>query len=102
MSEFSSGKWSVGVNEKYGSYVYVEGSGAIIAVIRSCGYTRQSDDPEEKEAVRQANARLIASAPEMYKLLEIWTQVQAQPTLMDAQNIARKLLACIKGEEDKA
>ena len=47
----------------------------------------------------EANARLIAAAPEMYELLKVWVQVQAQPTLMDARDTARKLLARIDVEE---
>ena len=38
------------------------------------------------------NGRLIAAAPEMYKLMKIWVQVQAQPTLRNAQDKARELL----------
>ena len=51
--------------------------------------------PEET----QANARLIAAAPEMYKLLKVWVNVQVQPTLREAQNTARELLARIDGVE---
>ncbi|MBQ3455814.1 MAG: hypothetical protein IJG36_05205 [Synergistaceae bacterium] len=48
----------------------------------------------------EANARLIVAAPEMYELLKVWTQIQAQPTLMNAQENARKLLSCIDGKEE--
>ena len=48
----------------------------------------------------QANARLIASAPEMYELLKVWTEIQAQPTLRTAQETARKLLARIDRDDD--
>ena len=47
-----------------------------------------------------ANARLIASAPEMYELLKVWVNVQAQPTLRNAQARAQELLARIDGEEE--
>ena len=47
----------------------------------------------------QANARLIAAAPKMYELLKVWTQVGAEPMLMNARDTARKLLARIDGEE---
>ena len=46
----------------------------------------------------KADARLIASAPEMYELLKVWTQIQAQPILMLAQEGAKELLARIEGD----
>ena len=48
-----------------------------------------------------ANARLIAAAPEMYELLKVWVQVQAQPTLRNAQDKAQKLLARIHSDNMK-
>lgn len=48
----------------------------------------------------EADARLIAAAPEMYELLKVWTQIQAQPTLMEAQRKAQELLARIDGEAE--
>ena len=47
--------WSVGIHEKYGPYVY-DGDGTPIAIMRG--------------ANASANAKLIATAPEMHKLLE--------------------------------
>ena len=49
--------------------------------------------------LNKADSRLIAAAPEMYELLKVWVQVQVQPTLMDARDTARKLLARIDVEE---
>ena len=49
-----------------------------------------------------ANARLIAAAPEMYELLEVWVKVQAQPTLMEARARAQELLARIDGTEEQS
>ncbi len=48
---------------------------------------------------QKANGRLIAAAPELYELLKVWTQIRAEPTLNDARDTARKLLARIDGEE---
>ena len=48
-----------------------------------------------------ANARLIAAAPEMYELLKVWVQVQAQPTLRNAQDKARELIERIDGNNLK-
>ena len=53
----------------------------------------------EYEPELQGNARLIASAPEMYRLLKVWTQIQAQPMLMNERRKARELLARIDVEE---
>lgn len=50
----------------------------------------------------EEDARLIAAAPELYQLLmKIWVQVQAQPTLRNAQDKARELLARIDGNSLK-
>ena len=67
MSKFTSGTWSVGIDAKCGPYIYADDDEAIIAVIRNCGHISESN---KKETVRQANARLIAAAPEMYALLK--------------------------------
>ncbi len=95
MSNFTPGKWSIGINEKHGQYVYADDSNAIIAVIRSCGYTDQS---EEKKAVRQANAQLIAAAPEMYQLLR---NLSFRTSGMEEHEVLkiRELLIRIDGEE---
>ena len=47
----------------------------------------------------KANAHLIAAAPEMYELLKVWVSIQAQPTLMNAREKAKELLARIDGKE---
>ena len=99
MSKFTSGTWSVGINGKYGPYVYANEGDAIIAVIRSCGYISES---EGKETVRQANARLIAAAPEMYRMLReelIPTSDYGGMLSFSRESKVHKLLACIDGEE---
>ncbi len=94
MSKFTPGKWSVGIHEKYGQYIYADDGEAIIAVIRSCGYTGHS---EEKEAARQANAQLIAAAPEMYELLKALAYPNGSDSTTKAavRLRARKLLVSI-------
>lgn len=47
----------------------------------------------------EKDARLIVAAPKMYELLKVWTQVKAQPTLMNAQKKAQKLLDRIDNME---
>ena len=51
-----------------------------------------------REGVK-AQSRPLAYVPEMYELLKVWTQVGAEPMLMNARDTARKLLARIDGEE---
>ena len=95
MSKFTSGTWSVGIDEKCGPYIYADDGEAIIAVIRNCGHISESN---KKETVRQANARLIAAAPEMYELLK---SLSYRTSGMEQHEILkiRELLARINGEE---
>ena len=46
------------------------------------------------------DVRLIANAPEMYDLLKVWVNIQAQPTLKEAKDTARKLLERIDGTSE--
>ena len=95
MSKFTSGTWSVGIDVKCGPYIYADDGEAIIAVIRNCGHISESN---KKETVRQANARLIAAAPEMYELLK---SLSYRTSGMEQHEILkiRELLARINGEE---
>ena len=87
MSKFTSGEWKflewpmtfADSTEQW----YLVGSPE-----RAVGFIRHEED-----------AKLIAAAPEMYELLKVWTQVGAEPMLMNARDTARKLLARIDGEE---
>ncbi|MBQ3446864.1 MAG: hypothetical protein IJG37_04385 [Synergistaceae bacterium] len=83
MSKFTQGKWTAEMI--YGDHPIVTADGRMVADCFN----------------NEANARLIASAPEMYELLKVWTQIQAQPTLRNAQETARELLARIDGKEEK-
>ena len=99
MSKFTNGTWSVGISEKYDPYVYADDGGAIIAVIRNCGHISESN---EKEAVRQANARLIAAAPELYEMLKeelIPTSDYGGILSFSREAKLRELFARIDGEE---
>ena len=81
MSKFTCGTWEVDM--LYGDHPLVRADGKLIA---DC-------------FTNEANARLIAAAPEMYELLKVWVNIQVQPTLMEAKNKARELLARIDGTE---
>ena len=85
MSEF--GEWKV--NKHYGC---IHNGETLIA--RVANFSENASTPDA-----EANARLIAAAPEMYELLKVWTQTQVEPTLMNARKKAKELLARI--EEDK-
>lgn len=94
MSKFTNGTWSVGIDEKYGPYVYANDGGAIIAVIRNCGHISESN---EKEAVRQANAHLIAVAPDMYCLLKRLSECNHGDDMFDIMQDAQEIVARIDG-----
>ena len=97
MSDFTPGKWTT---DDYGGYVFAHGADMMICQMRGAGYLRSQGVSEEGIiAVQDANARLIAAAPEMYELLEVWVNIQAQPTLKEARKRASELLARIDGEE---
>lgn len=98
MSEFTKGKWTAFYGEDFHGIRAAHtddeqghdyGNGQIIAHV-----VRWNDGHS------WANARLIAAAPEMYELLKVWVQVQAQPTLRNAKDTAQKLLTRIDGKED--
>ena len=88
MSKFTVGRWTesegiITVSDEQGNWI------GNVADILCC-----KNEDEEK-----ANARLIAAAPEMYELLEVWVNLQAQPTLMEARKRAQELLVRIDGTE---
>ena len=90
LNDFAKGQWdfvdapiSLGNGEDYSGW-YIVGSPE-----RAIGLIRHKED-----------ARLIAAAPAMYELLKVWVNVQAQPTLREAQARARQLLSRIDGDAD--
>lgn len=63
MSEHTPGPWTVA-----GDSIVVGPSGNVIA--ECCGYSVRATDPAQRaQGGREANARLIAAAPEMLSLL---------------------------------
>lgn len=87
MSKFTPGKWTWDMIPRKKGTIPITTPREEIAYV--CASSRT-----------EANARLIASAPEMYELLKVWTEIQAQPTLMEAQRKAQELLARIDGEAE--
>ena len=80
MSEFTSGKWEADV--LYGDHFVVFANSHMIADCFSS----------------EANARLIAAAPEMYKLLKLVANYKPD-FVWDVVHHAQDLLARIDGEE---
>ena len=87
MPKFTSGRWSIAPPIFDGD--------AIFAPPQEKG---RRNEVVAMGILNKADARLIAAAPEMYELLKVWTQLQAQPDLMIAQEKAKDLLARIDGD----
>ena len=94
MTEFTKGKWVY--DEPFG-VIFSHETCEVIAHVQGAGTGSCFCSTQEG----QANARLIAAAPDMYELLKVWVQVQAQPTLRNAQDKAQKLLARIHSDNMK-
>ena len=98
MSEFTKGKWTA---DNRGVYIFTHDFDMMICQMRGWAYLKaQGLSDDEAIEVQKANACLIAAAPEMYELLKVWVNVQAQPMLRDAQKMAQELLARIDGDSD--
>lgn len=99
MSKFIAGKW---IADDAGEYVFTQTPEGLemVAQMRGWSYLTKHLTPDEAIDVQKANARLIATAPEMYELLKVWTQIGAEPTLKNARKRAVELLDSIDGEEE--
>lgn len=108
MSKFTKGKW---IYDDETNYIYDHNKQMPIAQIRGWEYLTQELGLSFDEAyeVHQANARLIAAAPEMYELLkkfmvnitvaELLNKNQISPVNLMLVESARRLLLGINGEE---
>ena len=68
MPEFTPGKWTT---DDYGAYVFAHDEQMMVCQMRGWAYLKGKGlSDEEAIEVQCANARLIASAPELYKLLK--------------------------------
>ena len=93
MSEFTKGKWYVIQGAGIDELDVISEDKRNICCLFGYSVSRWNE--------QKANARLIAAAPEMYELLKVWVQVQAQPTLRNAQDKARELIERIDGDNPK-
>ena len=93
MSKFTKGKWEY--CEPLG-VVFSEDTCAVIATVHGAGTGSCFNLSPEG----QANARLIASAPEMYKILcNIRDQLCDVDLDTDTEDDIQVILACIDGKE---
>ena len=92
------GKWEA---DTEGEYVFTRAPEGLMMVAQMRGWSYLTGVLNLSAAieVQKANARLIAAAPEMYELLKVWTNIQAQPTLMNARKRAQELLELIDETE---
>lgn len=103
MSKFTKGKWTA---DDFGVYVFAHGTDMMICQMRGEGYLRSKEGLSDEEiiAVQEANARLIAAAPELYKMLKeelIPTSDYGGLLSLSRADKVHKLLARIDGEEVK-
>ncbi len=91
MSKFTPGKWEV---ETHGISVFDERCEQTLFITDNV-YS-WADNNNEAEA----NARLIAAAPEMYRLVREFAGLPAGECMIGPMiHEARRLIACIDGEE---
>jgi len=102
MNKHTPGAWEL--NERHGGVIYVEGIGNTVAICHDDGF-----DIDHAEA--EANARLIAAAPQMLEALEAcadYWHIKHNPgdehgellslSAERAQRLIRVALAAAKGE----
>ena len=104
MSEFTKGKWEAGqLLDGSNQWIIITNRGTpdehIAAVIQGCYKVIAPMQLEPLLEQTEANARLIAAAPEMYKLLKI-VGFGSCDDCMPMLDAARKLLARIDGKEE--
>ena len=105
MSKFTAGKWEA----LFAGELIVSNKEITIASTRSLRYLYSREEKEIAIAERKANARLMAAAPEMYCLLQIFADEPSDEEereerineLCLARREARELLARIDSEEQE-
>lgn len=81
MSKHTPGPWFVNGHEHYTKYVEARIGGGLLQEVAACG-------PTEKQEQQEANARLIAAAPELLEALqhieEYWNRDSNEQAMTDA------------------
>lgn len=81
MSKHTPGPWFVNCHEHYTKYVEARIGGGLLQEVAACG-------PTEKQEQQEANARLIAAAPELLEALqhieEYWNRDSNEQAMTDA------------------
>lgn len=108
MSDFTPGPWKA--ETEYECAVYAHNNQMKIADIRGYGYLTGKGlggiglPDEEAKKIQDANARLIAAAPELFEHLQTALTYLSKPTpqakINELFRTARPLLRRIEGEED--
>ena len=95
MSKFTKGQWMLddSPDEYNGNIVIYDPDGSYIGIARNKGL-----DYIDFKTEAQANARLIAAAPEMYKLLTAVANYKPD-IIWDVVSHAKELLLRIDGKE---
>ena len=95
MSRHTPGPWEI--NERHGGVIYIEGVGNTVAICHDDGF-----DIDHAEA--EANARLIAAAPQVLEALELADELIDQLIIDNTDNYVeerakiRAAIAAAKGE----
>jgi hypothetical protein len=75
MTTFTKGPWAVGLPDA----IYGGKHEQLLAISTGEAYGSYfGDDTDDVEAMRKANAHLIAAAPELYDALEAWVDPSQQ------------------------
>ena len=96
MSKFTQGKWKA---DDFAIYIFSEDEKMTIAQIRGWGYLTGKGSggmglsDEEAYSIQEANARLIAAAPEMYELLQDAAEELTFVESESSEELIEKILA---------
>ena len=101
MSKFTKGNWEA---DDFGEYVFMRAPEGLEPITQMRGWSYLTGiaglnlAPEQAIEVQKANARLIAAAPEMYKLLTAVANYKPD-IIWDVVSHAKELLLRIDGKE---
>ena len=99
MSKFTEGKWTA---DDYGEYVFAHGNDMMICQMRGWAYLKGKGlSGEEAIEVQEANARLIAAAPEMYEMLKTCSDHFHHIGFSPMGDMCDEIIARIDGQEQE-